>query len=228
MDSNQQAPQPPRRTTSDSVPMRAASNPALPPHPLDKRWYAHVDGQTYGPYSGHEIRRMIGDGQIHESDFVCAEGADAWSAAKADPLLGNLFKRNESATTQFHAPAPVNTGGGTVVQVTNQVPAGNSAMAALLLTTGDAAPKSPGVALLLSFFIVGAGQMYNGQVGKGIAMLLVYVASVFLGVSLLIVGIGAFFFVVMFVLWIWSMADGYSTAKQMSLRYQQRILAGLM
>lgn len=114
------------------------------------------------------------------------------------------------------------------MQVTNQVPNNNSAMAALLLSTGDAAPKSPGVALLLSFFIVGAGQMYNGQVGKGIAMLLIYAVSVVLAVSLIIVGIGAVFFLVMFVLWIWSMADGYSTAKQMSLRYQQRILAGLM
>jgi len=29
------------------------------------------------------------------------------------------------------------------------------------------------------------------------------------------------------IIWIWSMVDAYSTAKQMNLRYQQRILAGL-
>lgn len=206
---------PPKRIGSESVPMRAASNPALPPHPLDKRWYAHVDGQTYGPYTGHEIRKMIAEGQIHETDFLCPEGGSAWTAAKADPLIGSLFKGKTQETTQFHAPPPINAGGGTVVQVTNQIPNNNAAIAALLMSTGDAAPKSPGVALLLSFFICGAGQMYNGQVGKGILMLIGFVLTIWL------FGLGL-------IIYIWSMVDAYSTAKQMNLRYQQKVLAGLM
>lgn len=56
MENDADNPFPTRR--SDSVPMRTASTAGLPPHPLDKQWFVHVDGQTYGPYSGHDIRKM--------------------------------------------------------------------------------------------------------------------------------------------------------------------------
>lgn len=191
--------------------MRAAPNAPVPPHPLDKQWFAHVDGQTYGPYSGHEIRQMVQKGQILETDFLCSEGGSAWIQAKNDPLLGSVFKA-QSQTVQFHAP-PVSNNGGTVVQVTNQMPSNNVA-AALLMASGDAAPKSPGIALLLSFLLCGVGQMYNGQVGKGILFLVGCILS--------------WFILLGWIVWIWSMVDAYSTAKQMNLRYQQRILAGLM
>lgn len=85
----------------------------------------------------------------------------------------------------------------------------------MLLASGDAAPKSPGVALLISFLICGGGQMYNGQVGKGIGMLLGFAFTIWF------FGLGLIF-------WIWSLADAYSTAKRMNLRYQQQVLAGLM
>ena len=204
----------PRAPRSEPTAMRAAaSDAALPPHPLDKRWFAHVDGQNYGPYSGHEIKRMIGTGQINDSDFLCAEGAQAWTQAKNDPLLGALFRAQAKAP-----PPPTVTAtaeGGTIVQVTNNIPnqAANFAQAALLLNS-EAASKSPGVALLLSFFISGAGQMYNGQVGKGFLM--------FFGT------IALWFVLLGWIIWIWAMVDAYQTAKRMNLAYQQRILAGMM
>jgi len=40
---NPNLPPSPPRSGSEPVPLRAAEV-ALPPHPLDKRWYAHVDG----------------------------------------------------------------------------------------------------------------------------------------------------------------------------------------
>lgn len=208
-DSNSNPPPGPRR---EPVAMRAATpNNALPPHPLDKQWFVHVDGTSYGPYSGHEIRRMIGTDQIKESDFLCAEGAQTWTPAKSDALIGSLFKKSVAP------PPPVITAtaeGGTVVQVTNHIPnpGVNLAQAALLLNS-EAASKSPGVALLLSFFISGAGQMYNGQVGKGILMLIGTIAL--------------WFALLGWTVWIWSMVDAYSTAKRLNLAYQQRILAGL-
>lgn len=209
-DSNSNPPPGPRR---EPVAMRAvAPNNSLPPHPLDRQWFVHVDGKNYGPYSGHEIRRMIGTDQIKESDFVCAEGAQAWTPAKSDPLIGQLFK----ARVEPPPPPTVTTTaeGGTIVQVTNHIPSPsiNLAQAALLLNS-EAASKSPGVALLLSFFISGAGQMYNGQVGKGILMLIFTVAL--------------WFILLGWTVWIWSMIDAYSTAKRLNLAYQQRILAGL-
>lgn len=192
-----------------AIAMRNADT-ALPPHPLDKRWYVHVDGQNYGPYTGHEIRRMADTNQVTASDFLCAEGGSVWTQAKNEPLLGAIFRaRDELERSQ---PKVTTANGGTVVQVTTQAP--NLAQAALLLSAGDAANKSPGIALLLSLLICGVGQMYNGQVGKGILMLVGFVLlwAVLLG----------------WVVWIWSMVDAYSTAKEMNLRYQQRILAGLM
>jgi TM2 domain-containing membrane protein YozV len=100
------------------------------------------------------------------------------------------------------------------VQVTNNVPGNNlNLAAAALLLDGEAANKSPGLALVLSLLICGAGQMYNGQVGKGFLMLIGCVIAwfIFLG----------------WIIWIWSMVDAYQTAKRMNLKYQQRILAGL-
>jgi TM2 domain-containing membrane protein YozV len=199
----------PRRR--ESVVLRAAGNAALPPHPLDKRWFAHVDGKSYGPYTGHEIRGMIEKGQILDSDFLCPEGGSAWTQAKKEPLLGALFQtKTQNGGLQT---STLTANGGTIVQVTNQIPGVNMAQAALLLS-GDAAPKSPGIALLLSFLFCGVGQMYNGQVGKGFLMLFggLFAWLLFLG----------------WVVWIWSMVDAYSTAKEMNLRYQQRVLAGLL
>ena len=74
------------------------------------------------------------------------------------------------------------------------------------------APKSPGLALLGSFFFPGLGQLINGQVGKGIAMFAAYLVSL----VLLFVFIG---FVLVPAIWIWSMVDAYSGAKQWNARH---------
>ena len=37
--------------------------------------------------------------------------------------------------------------------------------------------KNPGTAAVLSFFFAGLGQIYNGQIGKGLLLLLLYVGS---------------------------------------------------
>jgi TM2 domain-containing membrane protein YozV len=202
---------PPIRGRSDALTQRAASPSAVPPHPLDKNWYVNVDGTSYGPYSGHEIRRMAEKGQVMPTDFLCAEGATSWVQAKNDPVLGGIFTPR-STQTQQTVTAPVTANGGTVVQVTNNIP--NLAHAALLMDEGPAGAKSPGIALLLSLLICGVGQMYNGQVAKGILMLL---GCAFLWVFLL-----------GWIIWIWSMIDAYSTAKEMNLRYQRKVLAGLI
>ena len=201
-----QPPAPPKRDTL--VPPSAA---VLPPHPLDRCWFTHVDGANHGPYTGHEIKRMINTGQIIESDFLCPEGGKEWTQAKSEPLLGALFRQRSKAAEPHSAAVTAN--GGTIVQVTNNVPSPNFAHAAFLLDTEGAARKSPGIALLLSLLICGVGQMYNGQVGKGILMLIGGIVAwlVFLG----------------WVIWIWSMVDAYQTAKRMNLNYQRRLLAGL-
>jgi len=74
------------------------------------------------------------------------------------------------------------------------------------------APKSPGLALLGSFFFPGLGQLINGQAGKGIAMFLAYLFSI----ALIFVFIGV---VLVPAIWIWSMVDAYSGAKEWNARH---------
>jgi TM2 domain-containing membrane protein YozV len=67
------------------------------------------------------------------------------------------------------------------------------------------APKSPGVAVLASFFIPGLGSMISGRGGRGALILCLYVLSWLLTVAL--VG-----FVGVFCCWIWGMVQGHADA----------------
>lgn len=67
------------------------------------------------------------------------------------------------------------------------------------------APKSPGLAVLASFFIPGLGSMISGRGGTGALILGLYVVSWFL----IIVVVGIFG---VFGCWIWGMVQGYSDA----------------
>lgn len=74
------------------------------------------------------------------------------------------------------------------------------------------APKSPGVALLASFFIPGLGSMINGEAGKGIGILAGYLVSLLF--VLVVIGI---FGVIGF--WVWGMVDAYQGARKWNLRH---------
>jgi len=66
--------------------------------------------------------------------------------------------------------------------------------------------KSPGLALILSLLIPGAGQIYNGEVGKGIAMLIVVIVCwmfFFLLIPILVA----------IVIWVWGIIDAHHTAQ---------------
>lgn len=188
--------------------------PARPPHPLDGEWYIHLNSETYGPYSGHQIKDFIADGRVTPDTDVLRKGASEWSDAIADRALATLFPRNvpapaprvEGATAAPVTAAP----GATVVQVTNNVAADRAPV--LVFEDGPARPKSAGTALVLSILIVGLGQIYNGQVGKGILMF--------------ILCIGLWFVLLGWIINIWSWIDAYQTASRMNERYYRRFAAG--
>jgi TM2 domain-containing membrane protein YozV len=69
------------------------------------------------------------------------------------------------------------------------------------------APKSPGVALFASWFIPGLGSMMNGDVGKGIGILVGYLVSVVL--TLLVIG-----FIGVIGFWLWGVIDAFQGAKR--------------
>lgn len=77
---------------------------------------------------------------------------------------------------------------------------------------GYVAPKSPGLALLASFFIPGLGTMINGEVGKGVGILVGYIVSCILVV--VVIGLAG-----MLGFWIWGMVDAYRGAQRWNARH---------
>ncbi|MCJ7638298.1 MAG: hypothetical protein MUO70_00185 [Euryarchaeota archaeon] len=74
--------------------------------------------------------------------------------------------------------------------------------------------KNPGVAAVLSFFWAGLGQIYNGQLAKGIGFMVLYAFSVlliFVLIGLLLAPI----------VWLIGMWDAYHTAQQYNERQLQ-------
>ena len=70
--------------------------------------------------------------------------------------------------------------------------------------------KNPGVAAVFSFFYCGLGQIYNGQIFKGILMFVAYSISILL--MYVIIG-----FITTPILWIWGMYDAYRKAEKINL-----------
>lgn len=69
--------------------------------------------------------------------------------------------------------------------------------------------KNPGIAAVLSFIITGAGQIYNGEIGKGIGLMVLQVVNVLLMAVL----IG---FITFPATWIWAIYDAYKTAEKIN------------
>ena len=68
--------------------------------------------------------------------------------------------------------------------------------------------KSPGLAAILSFFIIGLGQIYLGLNKKGIILFLAAIVS---GVLMLVL-IG---FVLWFIIWVYAIYDAYNSCMKM-------------
>lgn len=74
------------------------------------------------------------------------------------------------------------------------------------------APKSPGIALLASFFIPGLGSMIVGRGGVGAGILIGYVIGLFF--SFILIGLPF-----VFGFWIWGMVDAYTGAQNWNARH---------
>ncbi len=69
--------------------------------------------------------------------------------------------------------------------------------------------KSPGAATVLSLFIPGAGQVYNGQIFKGI----MFICALTVSYWLVFVLIG---FILVPIVWIWAMVDANKAAQRIN------------
>lgn len=77
--------------------------------------------------------------------------------------------------------------------------------------------KNPTLAAILSFLISGVGQIYNGEVVKGVIIIAVQVVNVLL--MGLIVG-----FITWPAVWIWSIYDAYQVAKRVNNEAAQQVV----
>lgn len=69
--------------------------------------------------------------------------------------------------------------------------------------------KSSGIAAIASFFIPGLGQIYNGQIGKGIMFIIISIIFALL----MIVLIG---FILLPLFWVYNIYDAYKTAERIN------------
>ena len=150
--------------------------------------------------SENQTSQQIATGETRDVPVVASPNS---VLAPAEPI-DQSRPIPRTATETAPAPAPhitiINQQGGA---------GGNPALSnpALLAASGALVDKSPGVALVLSLFITGAGQLYNGQIGKGILMFV----SVVVCASLAVLVIPA---IIWLIIWLWSAIDAYRVAKQ--------------
>ena len=69
--------------------------------------------------------------------------------------------------------------------------------------------KNAGIAAVLSFFVCGLGQIYNGQIFKGLFTMACYAAA--WALTYVLVG-----WLIVPVLWVWGMFDAYKTAERIN------------
>jgi TM2 domain-containing membrane protein YozV len=69
--------------------------------------------------------------------------------------------------------------------------------------------KNPVLAAILSFLIAGLGQIYNGEIRKGIILIIAYVISIVL--CSILIGIP-----LVVILWIYGIYDAYTTANKIN------------
>jgi len=74
--------------------------------------------------------------------------------------------------------------------------------------------KSSGIAAIASFFVRGLGQIYNGEIGKGILFIIVS----FILIMLMLVAIG---FILYPLFWIFNIYDAYKTAERINAQQSQ-------
>ena len=75
--------------------------------------------------------------------------------------------------------------------------------------------KNSGLAAVLSFFFfTGLGQIYNGQIGKGV----VFIPIQIINAGLMFILIGFFTYPIV---WIWGVVDAYKTAERLNARLRK-------
>lgn len=87
---------------------------------------------------------------------------------------------------------------------TSPSPAGQALPLQHAKDTAELQKKNPFIALILSLIITGVGQMYNGQLKKGLVLLVVVII------------LWVFFWPIAIIVWLFGMYDAYATARKIN------------
>lgn len=183
-----------------SVPPAVSQGAALP-HPLDAEWFVSVDETVYGPFTGHDLKAMAAESRLEYDSLVQKVGdSDDWVKAADDRALSKFFM----PAMKPQSPKASSVSAGDRAQIVTV----NNTIAAQPAYLGEKpVDKSPFLAAILSLLIVGVGQMYNGEVGKGFLMIVgcILLWTVFLG----------------WIINIWAIIDAYNVAKRKHDAYER-------
>lgn len=127
--------------------MQRASNKLGAKNRQTMTFFIYSNDQSKGPYTMSQLRKMWEAGTLTGSDLYCENGSNNWSH------LSDLEYDLEAPPA---AVAPVRS-----AYAPQQVP-----------YELRQRQWSPGVAIVLSFFIPGLGQMYRGKIGRGLLWLI--------------------------------------------------------
>ena len=89
------------------------------------------------------------------------------------------------------------------------------------LSFPDSNKRKLGVAVVLSFFFPGLGQIYNGQIGKGILLIFLQIINDSLIIMDIFgtINIPGLLYIEGFIVWIFGMYDAYQTAEKINENY---------
>ncbi len=118
-------------------------------------FYLNKDNEQLGPFTTEQIQKFLAHGLLRPSDRVRVDGQSTWLAIENVP---ELAQSKPSVETTYASPAPAQAYQPDYPH-TSSLPRQESGK--------YAQGKSPVIACVLSLFIVGTGQFYNGDWGKG-------------------------------------------------------------
>ncbi len=128
-----------------------------------------------------------------------ARGPGAYGYPPPQGAQPNPYGASPASYGQPHPGAPGPTPYAQPYPPPGNVPYGHNALVPI---SGPNAPKSPGAASILSAFFPGAGQLYNGHVGKGLGFFFACTMLAAISPPLVILP------------WMWSVVDAYAGARR--------------
>jgi len=138
------------------------------------------------------MRELIADGRLSAASKISKSGEAGWRRADQDSILKHLLTGDlpRDGTSSAHSDSFKST--------------------ALLIEAKLVEEKSTILTIVLGLLLPGLGQMYVGNILKGIIVLISCT------ISLIILGFIFIGYIIAFILYVWAIVDAYNHAKHLN------------